>query len=364
MITAGTPRPLAPAARLSREVIRALGDQPGGLALRSVPGGPGLDDALANACREGEHTRATRLSIAASRLFEDGRRDVSGLGEVLAAIAAASPMELAVPFRAHHFVRMIRGVWACSDPDCGALADGERQRGGRRIGRLYSIPVARCECGARVLELLYCYQCGEVSLGGFAARPDHAADERPDEWYLSALSTSPAAAERPVFKRAWGSEYMWYWPGPAPAGAREWGHELEGKTRRFRFVPALFDSRSGYLAPAASVAEATGTMLSAPASAAEHGRVPALPERCPRCDSRGYNSDTRLFWRGVVRSPIRAHTTGTNRVGQIVLDRVVRMIGETPQRVARSSSLTAATTPPTLPPESRRTTFAISSVSS
>ena len=42
----------------------------------------------------------------------------------------------------------------------------------------------------------------------------------------------------------------------------------------------------------------------------------------------GRNAEPRRFWRGTVRSPIRAHTTGTTRIAQIIVDRVVRAIGE------------------------------------
>ena len=35
----------------------------------------------------------------------------------------------------------------------------------RPVGRLYSEPTTRCACGARVLELLYCQNCGDVHAG-------------------------------------------------------------------------------------------------------------------------------------------------------------------------------------------------------
>jgi DEAD/DEAH box helicase domain-containing protein len=87
-----------------------------------------------------------------------------------------------------------------------------------------------------------------------------------------------------------------------------------------RFIGAVFDDRVGLLVPAGAEAP-TGTMVSL-SNAPEGARVPALPERCPRCDARGINRDRRTFFRGVVRSPIRAHTTGTARISQVLLDRV------------------------------------------
>ena len=60
--------------------------------------------------------------------------------------------------------RTVLGVWACSNPDCKPGEADAR----RNIGTLYDQPRYRCdECGARVLELLYCETCGDVFLGGY-----------------------------------------------------------------------------------------------------------------------------------------------------------------------------------------------------
>jgi DEAD/DEAH box helicase domain-containing protein len=285
----------------------------------------GVDGAVAAACRNASGTiRATRLSTVAERLAGPGS-DLTTIEATRTGLvdAIADSPRGAIPFRAHHFMRMIRGVWACADPTCDQVErpDGAAEPPPRTVGRLHPNPVARCGCGSRVLELLYCYQCGEASLGGFAL-PDPE-DPTDDEWYLSSLPSSPRAGERPVFARQWGNEYMWYWPGACPTG-RPWTHAGS----EFRFIPAMLEPRSGVLARA-DRADATGTMLHAPRL--DQGRVPALPSRCPRCGAQGANRDTGLFLRGIVRSPIRAHTTGAARVTQIVLDRVVRSIGETPQ---------------------------------
>lgn len=308
-ITPGRAREVPPLRALLPQEQERLRDEPASVA---------VDELAAAACRdERGQIRATRLSTVASRLADGASLE----GPLVDAIARAQPDAGAIPFRAHHFIRMIRGVWACSNPACDQIpARGPDDRP-RATGRLHSNAVARCGCGSRVLELLYCYQCGDVSLGGFALQPD---DESPEvaEWYLSALPSSPRAAERPVFARAWGEQYMWYWPAPCPPDA-DWRHG----EHRFRFAPAVLDPRTGILARAERD-EATGTMLLAPR--VEGARVPALPGRCPRCGASGSNRQLSLFYRGVVRSPIRGHTTGAARVSQIVLDRVVRSIGATP----------------------------------
>lgn len=329
-ITAGIPLAVPDLKPISAARATQLAASSGPVDIAHADGEPALDLALAAACRTDGRIRATPLSRIRERLFPELLPENAPLGALLKSIAAAPPAASTVPFRAHHFVRMIRGLWACSDPDCSELPPAERERADRRIGALYSIPTARCRCGSRVLELLYCYQCGDISLGGFTALPDDE-DDSDEQWYLSSLASSSAASERPPFKRAWGSEYMWYWPGPVPQSIGTWTHQHAGQAHNFRFVPAEYDPASGVLAAAESIATATGTMLSAPTINDDKTRAPALPERCPQCAGRSRNADPKLFWRGVVRSPIRAHTTGTNRVGQIILDRVVRHVGETPQ---------------------------------
>jgi hypothetical protein len=62
-----------------------------------------------------------------------------------------------LPCRIHSFYRGLAGLWTCMDPDC-AQVQGEGPRGPG--GRIYSQPRDACECGARVLELFTCRNCG------------------------------------------------------------------------------------------------------------------------------------------------------------------------------------------------------------
>ena len=62
-----------------------------------------------------------------------------------------------LPCRIHNFFRGLPGLWVCMDPDCSEL-HGE-QRGGI-CGKMYSQPMEECGCGARVLELFTCRNCG------------------------------------------------------------------------------------------------------------------------------------------------------------------------------------------------------------
>ena len=62
-----------------------------------------------------------------------------------------------MPCRVHSFYRGLPGLWVCMDPQCSALP-GE-QRGGPS-GKMFSQPRDVCDCGARVLELYTCRNCG------------------------------------------------------------------------------------------------------------------------------------------------------------------------------------------------------------
>ena len=62
-----------------------------------------------------------------------------------------------IPCRVHAFFRGLPGLWVCMDSECTALLPSQR---GGPTGKLYSQPREICDCGARVLELYTCRNCG------------------------------------------------------------------------------------------------------------------------------------------------------------------------------------------------------------
>jgi ATP-dependent helicase YprA (DUF1998 family) len=69
--------------------------------------------------------------------------------------------------RMHLFFRGISGLWACMNPNCSEVS--ERYFSGeypRPVGKLFTEPREWCDCGARVLELFSCRNCGLLFLGG------------------------------------------------------------------------------------------------------------------------------------------------------------------------------------------------------
>jgi hypothetical protein len=77
----------------------------------------------------------------------------------LGSLARRDPSEPGLlPCRIHSFFRGLAGLWACLDPDCLGLLPDEQ---GGPTGKLYSQPRESCDhCGARVLELFTCRNCG------------------------------------------------------------------------------------------------------------------------------------------------------------------------------------------------------------
>jgi ATP-dependent helicase YprA (DUF1998 family) len=76
----------------------------------------------------------------------------------LGSVARRDPTEPGLlPCRVHSFYRGLAGLWICMDPQCTGLPAGQR---GGPAGMLFSQPRDRCDCGARVLELYTCRNCG------------------------------------------------------------------------------------------------------------------------------------------------------------------------------------------------------------
>jgi DEAD/DEAH box helicase domain-containing protein len=268
-----------------------------------------LSLAIAEACRDELGViRATPLESVGRRAF--GSSWPERLQPALSTLANAS---VTVPFRAHYFVRTMRGIWACINPECSHISDERRAEGNSsRVGQLFTRPVRKCDCGGRVLELLYCYNCGDVSLGG------HVLANEGEGVFLGVDATdSDEHHQRLVFERST-DEYFWYLPKVTSLDVR-WTHAGEDGDVKFQFVAAQLDPFSGYAER--SAVDATGITLGWSGA----WSPPALPSRCPRCL---HAAQQQGFKTGHVRSPIRAHTQGAGQAAQIVVSEVFRSLGD------------------------------------
>ncbi|MHA6332664.1 DEAD/DEAH box helicase [Qipengyuania sp. CAU 1752] len=275
--------------------------------------------------------RPAPLSSIEAALFGD-EPPTEGLEAVLAAAKLENKGSFEKPkpsFRSHAFVRQVQGMWACSNPSCDQVDHAYRTEG-RAIGKLFKAPAMKCACGGQVLELLYCYDCGEAFLGGFVVPPPPERDWG-DNVFLE--STRPGTAVVPpglVFERPY-YQFRWYWPGGSvPAENGSWTHQgaNDNKTRRFQFMAGNLDPRLGVLKPATGENDRTGVIYCPPAD--ETG-VAGLPECCPRCGSeKSYFNGRNLeqFYSGTVQTPIRGLRTGLNATTQLIADRSAVAISE------------------------------------
>ena len=107
-------------------------------------------------------TEARPVGTLHEMLFDDVPPDVAARAVTnLVALASMAKSDFSqpglLPCRVHSFHRGLAGLWVCMDPQCMELpAD---QRGGPS-GKLFSQPRDMCDCGARVLELYTCRNCG------------------------------------------------------------------------------------------------------------------------------------------------------------------------------------------------------------
>ncbi|WP_370034718.1 DEAD/DEAH box helicase [Qipengyuania mesophila] len=106
--------------------------------------------------------QATPVGELAALIFPDAPTDVGDAAvTALMALGSIARMEPntpgLLPCRIHNFFRGLPGLWVCMDPDCSELPADQRDG---ICGRMYSQPLSECRCGARVLELYTCRNCG------------------------------------------------------------------------------------------------------------------------------------------------------------------------------------------------------------
>jgi len=269
---------------------------------------------LATACVDSDgRPTAKPLSQIAATIF-GSQQAANALDELLDVLGSSDDKQSST-FRSHHFVRGLRGLWACSNPNCGCEIATQRDSK-LPIGRLYLSPRPYCECGARVLELLYCFVCGEISLGGFVATNEFG------DQVLMAAPVNDGLQGVPILFRRGFDDYRWYSPYPDRMSTKTWSHDR----KQFAFAKASYNPFTGVIAAPAGDAP-TGIWLTYKGTTTESQVVPALPEICPCCNEQtGNNARPEVFFSPLVRSPIRAHTGGGSISTQIYVSQLMRSL--------------------------------------
>ncbi len=284
-------------------------------------------DALRLACTTGQQIIPRTPAEISQALFPnistpDAQRATDGLLTALSRArsgAGIAPLSL----RVHLMFRNLQGLWICTDPNC---SQAPPRSTACPAGSLHYVPTLTCQCGARVLELLYCEACGEVLFGGYRRETGN-----PNEWYLSPDHPNlEAAPDLASFDRDY-ERFAVFWPAPGPLApaSRQWDQDGVRRTWRAANLDPV-DGRvrlggaqggvAGYLYYVRSI---HGTNPPAPGIARE-----AYPARCPRCDA---------DWSGrtTVRSPIRTQRTGFQKIAQVLADGLLRDLSRPPLSTER-----------------------------
>lgn len=293
----------------------------------------GADVALLDACREldrpQDELRTRSLSELAEHIF-GGKKDhhVQAVAGLLTAIAEARVSDAGfsgdgrplLPLRIHYFFRSMLGLYACSDPACTAV--DPQYQGERPVGKLYNQPQIRCQCGARVLELLYCQTCGEVYLGGYK-RVDPDDDNK---WHLFPhfpnLEGMPDVAR--LDKKA--DNYALYWPSvKQPVIKPEWNRDKN--QYKFTFRQATLKPTTASLNIGLGRDTVTGWVYHIKTDPELLKELPPFPIKCPACgDDREGRRDLPITHPGRTRSPIGYQFTGFDKINQVLADGLVRQL--------------------------------------
>ncbi|AFZ08877.1 DEAD/DEAH box helicase domain protein [Oscillatoria nigro-viridis PCC 7112] len=267
---------------------------------------------MVNACKVDGKIRAVAIANFAQQIFGNDLPDenlelaVTGL---LATRGLSNQTSLP-SFRLHWFFRNIEGLWACTKPNHGC-EENEISKN-RLVGKLFveNPPILYDEY--RVLELLYCEQCGTVFFGG------NRLTRQNDGWEL--LPTEPdiegipdRRAGRFIEQRTY-KEFAIFWPSrEIHEDSKDWGQSKKAESGCWR--KAWLHTRSGIvrLDPDSSDdLTVEGYIFYRPNLLPENEeKVKALPSVCACC---GADYSKRKFR----KSSIRGFRTGFSKVSQLL----------------------------------------------
>lgn len=285
----------------------------------------GLTDAIRGVLSRGSAT----LSEISSQIFPgtDSDRARLAVGNALSGLVKY-PEPGDPKFRAHLFFRNVPGMWACCDPNCSVASERDSASS---IGALYAEPQTRCACGARVLELLYCQNCGDVLLGGYAPEGDLSRNSvkallLADIPELSKLPDQASTQKSPL-------NYLVYWPNPVPEieNLDESSWFRDKKNIKYEFRRSVLNPYSGEIRNKSQGHSGWSFHVSVvrdPKSGEflhDMKSMSPFPTQCPSCGDDWEIKFDRTGRRltatesGSLRSPIRAMRTGFEKINQVLI---------------------------------------------
>lgn len=195
------------------------------------------------------------------------------------------------PVRAHYFARNVDNIWICSDSNCSAVNE-QFKSPSRKFGKLYSKPVNRCDCGAKVYEAVICRQCGEIFLSGYENAREGKHYLENTQFVLSNNVSAPTI----IFKRTKGLEPF-----------------DEEKQSDKHWINIDFNTLSGEIT--------TDRFGSSFCKYVPKDSKAPFPERCPACDWHiKYNEEEQTL------TPLYHHGTGVQKLDQVFADSLTRIL--------------------------------------
>lgn len=250
------------------------------------------------------------MSDVAAAVFSESADAVQELDSLVSEVSRrpAAPVRI----RSHQFFRNVVGFWACSSPGCPDASAG--------VGRVFGQPRFVCECGGRVLELLYCDHCGEHFLGGYTSTGTGDAVL----YLVSTAANLEDVPERPDARRS-GASYRVLWPAGDRVPADEKWTRGNGAFV-YEWKPRSYDAATGRVS---GRGEQTGWLLEVASRAGGVlDDVPALPDQCPACGHENdRNRDREFTDRGWSNNVVRTMGTGYERVNQVLTSGLLRGLG-------------------------------------
>lgn len=218
--------------------------------------------------------------VKMSEKLDEGDYDrVSVISAILQIICRSKKNgQFIMPIRVHFFFRSVNGLWACSCKECTQIPAANRFPE-RYVGRFYKRPRTNCDCGNKVLELLVCENCGEVYLGGYLTK-------REGKTYIT--------VEKPISEESCSHGVLWKRPKDGvPEG----------------WICVDFNPFLGELKK-----DPDGTYC----LRKQENEDTQYPSKCPQCEISYKVNDKNSI------TPIRRHSTGLQKVNQILADGLIR----------------------------------------
>jgi len=293
----------------------------------------GVSARVRQACALDGVPRAVSLSHFAATLFGSapvGELQKAARGFLISrALCDSAGVSSLPPFRLHWFFKNIEGLWACTHPRCVATPSEDRT-----VGSLFDSTRILCDSATtkhRVLELLYCEQCGTLLFGG-----SRLTLSQNRGWEL--LTVEPDIEGLPDRKaasfvdRRHYEQFAVFWPQGLQElheDAKKWTQSgNDDSSNPARWDVASLNTLSGRVVLGVKGPQVpdgpwvTGRLFHLhrlkDKAAGEH--VSALPAVCPCCAA---DYSRRL----IRKSPIRGFRTGFSKVSQLLSKELFYQLG-------------------------------------